>query len=180
FGNYSFEVRALIGNEPSENLETYYFTINRPWYLSNLAIILYTLLLVILGFVTHKTYKRYYSKKMKHEQLENEQTIMKIKNEKLNQEIESKNRELAISTMSIIKKNEVLNSIKKELRKDKPSEENRSALKLIDKNLNTTKDWQFFEQAFNNADKDFLDKIKQAHPDLTPNDLRFCAYLRLN
>lgn len=180
FGNYSFEVRALIGNEPSENLETYYFTINRPWYLSNLAIILYTLLLVFLGFVTHKTYKRYYSKKMKHEQLENEQTIMKIKNEKLNQEIESKNRELAISTMSIIKKNEVLNSIKKELRKDKPSEENRSALKLIDKNLNTTKDWQFFEQAFNNADKDFLDKIKQAHPDLTPNDLRFCAYLRLN
>lgn len=180
FGNYSFEVRALIGYEPSENLETYYFTINRPWYLSNLAIILYTLLLVFLGFVTHKTYKRYYSKKMKHEQLENEQTIMKIKNEKLNQEIESKNRELAISTMSIIKKNEVLNSIKKELRKDKPSEENRSALKLIDKNLNTTKDWQFFEQAFNNADKDFLDKIKQAHPDLTPNDLRFCAYLRLN
>ncbi len=180
FGDYSFEVRALIGNEPSENLESYSFTINRPWYLSNLAIILYTLLLVFLGFVTHKTYKRYYSKKMKHEQLENEQTIMKIKNEKLNQEIESKNRELAISTMSIIKKNEVLNSIKKELRKGKPTEENRSALKLIDKNLNNTKDWQFFEQAFNNADKDFLDKIKQAHPDLTPNDLRFCAYLRLN
>jgi DNA-binding CsgD family transcriptional regulator len=25
-----------------------------------------------------------------------------------------------------------------------------------------------------------LDKIKKAHPNLTHNDLRFCAYLRLN
>ncbi|MBJ7880827.1 triple tyrosine motif-containing protein [Gelidibacter salicanalis] len=180
FGAYRFEVRAVIGNDPSQNLESYSFTINRPWYLSNLALIFYTLLFLFLGVVTHKTYKRYYSKKMKHEQLENEQTIMKIKNEKLNQDIDSKNRELAISTMSIIKKNEVLNSIKKELRKSKATSEISSAVELIDKNLNNTKDWKFFEQAFNNADKDFLEKIKQAHPNLTPNDLRFCAYLRLN
>ncbi|TDU39555.1 regulatory LuxR family protein [Gelidibacter sediminis] len=180
YGNYTFEVRALIGNEPSQNLESYSFTINRPWYLSNMAVVFYVLILVFLGVITHKTYKRYYHKKMKHEQLENEQTIMKIKNEKLNQDIESKNRELAISTMSIIKKNEVLNSIKKELKKSRATSEISSAVELIDKNLNTTKDWQFFEQAFNNADKDFLDKLKQAHPNLTPNDLRFCAYLRLN
>ena len=46
--------------------------------------------------------------------------------------------------------------------------------------MNNSKDWSLFEQAFNNADKDFLEKIKTSHPDLTPNDLRFCAYLRLN
>ena len=46
--------------------------------------------------------------------------------------------------------------------------------------MNDENDWSFFETAFNNADKDFLDKIKKAHSDLTPNDLRFCAYLRLN
>ncbi|MCB0450530.1 MAG: two component regulator three y domain-containing protein, partial [Confluentibacter sp.] len=97
----------------------------------------------------------------------------------LNQDVENKNRELAISTMSIIKKNEVLNSIKKELKKNKNTSNN-AALNLIDSNLNDAKDWSFFEQAFNNADKDFLDKIKLIHPDLTPNDLRFCAYLRLN
>jgi len=37
-----------------------------------------------------------------------------------------------------------------------------------------------FEEAFNNADKDFLKKIKSSHPALTSNDLRLCAYLRLN
>lgn len=180
YGNYTLEVRALIGDQQSTNTEIYNFKIQRPWYLSNVAIGIYALFAITFGFITHKAYKRYYSKKMEHEQLENEQTIMQIKNEKLNQDIESKNRELAISTMSIIKKNEVLNSIKKELRKNKPSEESRSAMNLIDKNINNTKDWQFFEQAFNNADKEFLEKIKKAHPELTPNDLRFCAYLRLN
>ena len=51
---------------------------------------------------------------------------------------------------------------------------------LIEKNLNSTKDWDFFKEAFNNADKDFLKRAKKLHPDLTHNNLKFCAYLRLN
>ena len=46
--------------------------------------------------------------------------------------------------------------------------------------LQVKKDWEFFKEAFNNADKDFLKKIKELHPKLTPNDLKLCAYLRLN
>ena len=70
--------------------------------------------------------------------------------------------------------------IKKEIKKSVNLEEVNNAIDLIDTNLNNNKDWKFFKQAFNNADKDFLDKIKAAHPELTPNDLKFCAYLRLN
>ncbi|MFC4723208.1 triple tyrosine motif-containing protein [Geojedonia litorea] len=179
FGNYTLNVRAKVGNDLSKNNISYTFIVRRPWYLSDTALIVYSILFLLIILITHKTYKRYYNNKFKHEKMESEQAIMQIKNEKLNQDIDSKNRELAISTMSIIKKNEVLNSIKKELKKTKLSD-NKSAIKLIDDNLNDAKDWSFFEQAFNNADKDFLDKIKIAHPDLTPNDLRFCAYLRLN
>jgi AraC family transcriptional regulator, chitin signaling transcriptional activator len=179
FGNYNLNVRAKIGNQLSDNFLSYEFKINRPWFLSNTAILLYIISILAFSLMMHKIYKKYYKKLHAHKQLESEQLIISIKNEKLNQDIESKNRELAISTMSIIKKNEVLNSIKKELKKTKNTNSN-PALKLIDNNLNDTKDWSFFEKAFNNADKDFLDKIKQSHPDLTPNDLRFCAYLRLN
>ena len=53
-------------------------------------------------------------------------------------------------------------------------------INTIDRNLNNQDDWMFFEQAFNNADKDFLRKVKKTHPELTNNDLRLCAYLRLN
>ena len=179
FGEYDLSVRAKIGDKLSSNVISYQFRINRPWFLSNTALLLY--LVSILGFslLTHRSYKKYYKKLHAHKQLENEQMITNIKNEKLNQDIESKNRELAISTMSIIKKNEVLNSIQKELKKDRRTDNN-AALKLIDTNLHDTKDWSFFEKAFNNADKDFLEKVKQSHPDLSPNDLRCCAYLRLN
>ena len=53
-------------------------------------------------------------------------------------------------------------------------------IEIIDKNLNNTDDWKLFSEAFNNADKGFIKKVKSIHPDLTPNDLRLCAYLRLN
>ena len=179
FGNYTFKARAKIGNYISKNTAAYSFTVNRPWYFTNTAILIYLLLFLIIVFATHKAYKYHYIKKFEKEQLESEQLIMKIKNEQLNQDIESKNRELAISTMSIIKKNKVLNKIKKEIKSSKTAD-NTVAIKLIDNNLNDNKDWSFFEKAFNNADKDFLNKIKKQHLDLTPNDLRFCAYLRLN
>ena len=52
--------------------------------------------------------------------------------------------------------------------------------RLLTRNLNNTDDWNLFEEAFNNADKDFLKKVKTLHPSLTSNDLRLCAYLRLN
>ena len=42
---------------------------------------------------------------------------MSIENEKLNQKIDGKNRELAISTMSMIKKNQFLSKIKNDLNK---------------------------------------------------------------
>jgi Y_Y_Y domain. len=173
FGSYTFKVRAKVGNTPSNNLISYDFEVKRPWYISNLALIVYFLLFILIGFITHKAYKRYYLKKFARKQMLNEQTIMQMKNEKLNQDIENKNRELAISTMSIIKKNRVLNKIKKELKK-KSNADNKIAIQLIDGNLNDADDWSFFEQAFNNADKDFMDKIKKAHPNLRQMTFVLC------
>jgi DNA-binding CsgD family transcriptional regulator len=112
--------------------------------------------------------------------LENQQQLMKFNNDKLRLDIENKNRELGISTMSLIKKNEFLNNIKSELKNADGGSNLKQVIKIIDRNLNNTDDWHLFEQAFNNADKDFLKKIKAEHPSLTSNDLRLCAYLRLN
>ncbi len=180
FGDYNLEIRAKVGNQRTKNTVNYPFTISRPWYISNLAIIVYLIMLSVIGLLVHKAYKFYYERIIRHEHLKNERQIVQVKNEKLNQDIEGKNRELAISTMSIIKKNEMLRKIKKELKKAKNKSDIGSAVELIDNNLNNTKDWKFFKEAFNNADKDFMDKIKAKHPELTPNDLKFCAYLRLN
>ncbi|MCF6213586.1 MAG: LuxR family transcriptional regulator [Flavobacteriaceae bacterium] len=189
--DYKFEVRAKIGNHLSGNIATYRFTIDKPWFWSNLALSLYILGLLIGGYFIHRSYKNYYDKihrsvleeNKRHAhliQLQNEKEIVALKNNQLRNDIESKNRELATSTMSLIKKNELLSNLKNELLKISYQTEVKDVIKIIDNNLNNNKDWAFFQEAFNNVDKNFLKKIKKLHPDLTPNDLRFCAYLRLN
>ncbi len=191
FGNYTFKVRARVGNKISNNVASYSFYIERPWFLSNTMIITYVALVLLFSLFMHNIYKRYYRnqrekmmektlRELELKELENKQQLMRFNNEKLRQDIENKNRELGISTMSLIKKNEFLNSIKKELQNSPDSKSLKSVIKIIDRNLNNSDDWHLFEEAFNNADKDFLKKIKSEHPSLTSNDLRLCAYLRLN
>ncbi|WP_034058048.1 helix-turn-helix and ligand-binding sensor domain-containing protein [Lacinutrix jangbogonensis] len=191
YGDYSFNVKARVGGVITKNVAWYSFTIQKPWYLSNLMLVLYIIIFISLSFLTHTFYKRYYKKQreaiflktnreLELKELENKQQLMSFNNEKLKQDIEGKNRELAISTMSLIKKNEFLNTIKIELNNKDASTNIKSVIKIIDKNINNTDDWKFFQEAFNNADKDFLKKLKTEHSALTPNDLKLCAYLRLN
>ena len=189
-GDYVFKVKAFIDNKPSLNVATYRFEINRPWYLLNTFIVIYIVLFVFIFYCIHVVTKRYYrkqrhkllvdaQKELELKELENSQKIIKLNNDKLRLDIENKNRELATSTMSMIKKNEFLNAIKSELVSGGKNNLDK-VVKIIDKNLNNTDDWKLFQEAFNNADKKFLKKIKNNHPELTPNDLRLCAYLRLN
>ena len=191
YGEYRFIVKGKIGVTETVNSADFSFKIKRPWFFSNFAILFYVIMLALLWIVIHNSYKIYYNKQQlkvlkKSEEdialrdLESSQKLMKLNNEKLKLDIESKNRELAISTMSLIKKNEFLNDIKNELKDKEGVQDLKKVIKIIDKNLNNTDDWKLFEEAFNNADKDFLKHIKSLHPNLTPNDLRLCAYLRLN
>lgn len=193
-GDYTFKVRAKIGNAITENTEKYTFTILKPWFLTNFALIIYAILFLILAFFINRAYSNYY--KEQHEkiieennrlleikELENEQELMRLKNLQLEQDYETKNKELAASTMTLIKKNELLTMIKDDLKNSADSvgsKSLKSVISTINKNINEEDSWSTFVDAFNNADKDFLKKIKKLHPALTPNDLRLSAYLRLN
>jgi len=191
-GNYVFKVRAKTGSSISANTAEYAFAILKPWYATTMALIIYFVLAVIAAYLINRAYKNYYHRQkeklieennrlLEIKELENEQELMKIKNEQLQQEFENKNRELAASTMNLIKKNELLAMIKDDLKKGESGDRNiKSVITTINKNINEDDTWDMFKEAFNNADKDFLKKIKKAHPLLTPNDLRLCAYLRLN
>ena len=192
-GKYTFSVRGKIGNQLTKNTAVYNFEILPPWYFSSYALACYAFLLILLAFFINQQYKRYYQRKQKRvlaqteekyrlEQLEKEQELVKLRNEKLQQDVSSKNRELAASTMNIIKKNEFLIEIRDQL-KNLNGNSDKDIKKLItniNKDINEEDNWNLFKDAFNNADKDFLKKVKDLHPNLTPNDLRLCAYLRLN
>ena len=190
-GSYQFKIRAKTGGLYSDNIESFSFTVETPWYFSNFMIANYFLVFAILFFFLNRSYEKYYQEKeekmmrinkskLELIEFEKKQALMAVENTKLQTDIESKNRELAVSTMSMIKKNQFLSKIKLYLKNTDSPNKILSVIKMIDKNLNNNDDWKFFEEAFNNADKDFLKKVKFTHPTLTNNDLRLCAYLRLN
>ncbi len=191
YGDFQFEVRAKVGNTITANIAKYNFSVKRPWYLSIAALMIYTLGISAIFFMVHKMYKWYYTKKqrtllelekkkLKRKKLKTEKELIQVKNDMLQGEIDAKNRELAISTMSIIKKNQFLSAIKEQLNNEEKSSHIKSIIRTIDRNIENEDDWKFFEEAFNNADKDFLHTLQDKHKELTPNDLRLCAYLRLN
>ena len=82
--------------------------------------------------------------------------------------------------MNMINKNKTLNSIKSSLLKAEKVEDINTIIRFVDKTMENEEDWNFFEEAFNHADKDFFKKVKDRHPNLTANDLKLCVYLRLN
>lgn len=62
-GNYVFKVRAKYANTNLDDTVEYAFTILKPWYGTNLAIIVYFILGLILIKIMHEQYKSYYHRK---------------------------------------------------------------------------------------------------------------------
>jgi len=192
-GEYTFKVKAKVANETPENIAIYNFKISKPWYLTIYAILFYLILAYGLAYFIHKAYRNYYHKQreklieennrlLEIKELENEQELMKLRNEQLIHDVDTKNRELAVSTMSLIKKNELLELIKEDLKKtaENKNKDIMPVITMINRNIKEENSWDIFKEAYDSLDKDFLKKMKTAHPSLTPSDLKLCAYLRLN
>ncbi len=190
-GIYEFQVRSKLDSASSAGNASIKFEILKPFYFTTAAIIFYVLALFAIGYGIHFTYKWYYKRQKnraiaRHQKelevmsLQTENELIQMRNEKLKTENEFRSKELAVATMSTIRKNELLNEVQAIAQKLPDSAPARELRKMVKKNLTSKKDWISFEEAFNNADKDFFKKIKAKHPSLTPGDLRLCVYLRLN
>ena len=186
-GIYTFRVKAVDswGNESREY--SYSFEILPAWYVSSTAILVYIMLLIAILLLFRRWGIRMTKRREKEQHEKREQEMIRLRNEKLRDEVEHKSRELANSTMSIIKKNEFLMDLKEIILKHKtdlgsryPDKYFNYLNKKIDENISNQDDWQVFETNFERAHDQFFTKIKSDYPDLTPGDLRLCAYLRMN
>lgn len=191
FGTYNLSVRAMLNDVVSEKTFNIPFNINRPYYFSNIALLVYFIFMIGIFLAINNRYTHYYrreqeklikenKRKIDMMQFKQNEEIMRIKNEQLEDNIDKKNKELAISTMAFIKKNQFMNSLLIDLEPAATNPTVSRVLRTIKRSLKNDDDWEFFEQAFDNADKDFLKRLKQQHEALTNHDLKLCAYLRLN
>lgn len=104
---------------------------------------------------------------------------------RLQAEIEAKNKELTLLSLQVVTKNELLTDISETTSKlykaNLMNEISYNNLKkIIKENLNVEKDWGQFKSMFEKVNQDFFIKIKQIGPELSENELRLCAYLRIN
>jgi len=109
-----------------------------------------------------------------------------LEKQKISDELNFKNKELTINLMALMKKNELLTDISQKLikiEKEVPKDELYFAINNLNKELKQTSDekiWKEFALRFNQTNSDFYEKLLKKYPDLTQNELRLCAYLRLN
>lgn len=197
-GSYTFSVRSIGPNGELTNPDSFAFTIREPWYASTGAYILYLVLLLSFAlmirlYISRKKWKAIGKELEKEQQkiisdrekAENE--IIKLNNEKLQEKIEHKTAQLTSNTMAMMRKNNLLNSIKDELHKQKeelgdklPDKYYNELVELIEDGIEEDHEWEIFEQLYNEAHGDFFKRLKETYPQLTPSDLRLCAYLRMN
>jgi DNA-binding CsgD family transcriptional regulator/ligand-binding sensor domain-containing protein len=186
-GTYEFMVKAVDpwGNESQQCIVK--LEVLPPFYMSSIAKAGYFIMALVVFFGLQAwAIKR--TKKNERLQLEKrEQELIRLRNEKLSNEIGHKSKELANLTMAIIKKNEFLMNLKEifaiqkeQLGSRYPDKYFNHVTDKIDDNISNTDDWNLFETNFERAHEQFLQKLKGQFPGLTPKDLRLCAFLRMN
>jgi tetratricopeptide (TPR) repeat protein len=101
-------------------------------------------------------------------------------------ELDFKNKEMVINVMSLMKKNEMLADLSEKLitiEKETSSSESKDAIKKVAIELQKSQEeeiWKEFSIRFKEVHGAFYNKLLQKFPTLSPNELKLCAFLRLN
>ena len=110
-----------------------------------------------------------------------ERQINKLQKEKFSSELKYKNRQLASSTLHLIRKNEVLGILKKKVTAlELDEEETLEILDFINRNLDMDAEWKKFKMEFNETYPGFFDRLNSAYPGLSDTHLKICTFLRIN
>jgi tetratricopeptide (TPR) repeat protein len=128
--------------------------------------------------------------KLKRHQLTAEKDRLKSKsleleNEKLNLELEYKNKELTTNVIYLAKTNEFISEVAEKLLKRRIyfSKENQKLIDELIRDLQNFSDkntWKEFELRFQEVHTEFYNKLLERFPDLSANEKKLCAFLRLN
>ena len=187
------------------DISTFSFIVEPPLFRSKIAYVIYFILFILFVFFNFVFVKRRFKKaqekeNQRHEKelleqkaafreqsLLAERVIINLRNETLQGQVVHKNKELANTTQHLIHKNKILNLIKhqlvdvnRQMTEESKKNEIEQVIKRINKDLKNEKFQDVFDSYFDDVHQDFVKRLKKKHNDLTPKDLRLCAYLKMN
>lgn len=93
---------------------------------------------------------------------------------------------MVLNVMSLMKKNEMLADLSEKLihiEEESTSVESKDTIKKVARELQKSQEdeiWKEFSHRFKEVHGEFYDTLLQKFPTLTPNELKICAFLRLN
>lgn len=204
-GNYVMKLKVLNGyGIPSEETNLS-FSVSPPWYRHFLAYLFYVVCIGALAYYVrirmqakirkNKYYqtieqRRIYlekESKIRQEQFDLEKEIERLQNEKLKVKILAKDKELVTNSLQIAKKNKILNNIiqkLKDINVESFDESAKSQLtklnKSIVKEVNSDHSWKDLEKHIKNVHYDFLKRLKELCPTISPRELDLSTYLLMN
>jgi len=153
----------------------------RLWYGISLAVVL---LLMVLWLV-YKKQRALKQSRLEKYALELSAEQLKLRNDLLEAEVELKDKQLTTEVMYRIQNNELVKEMVQKLMKIQlmSAKESKEAIHTVVRGLENTleeKAWEDFELRFQQVHPGFYEKLQEAYPDLSLNDRRMCAFLKLN
>lgn len=127
--------------------------------------------------------------KEKNENLLLEKHVKEIENEALleqetlKNEIEQKNRKLSAKALYLSGRNEMIEEIVNSLSEIPDVSQNiklKNRIKSLKEHLKTDSEWDNFIVHFEEVNQGLLSTLKEKHPDLSSNDIRFICYVYMN
>lgn len=183
-GVYRFEVQS----DQSEDIAAITLRIMPRWYQTWYSRLLFMLVVMAAGAGVLYWHRMRLERRHRRLMLERERQLhqqrIQERNEQLQEDVLKKAKDLANSTMQLIRKNELLLEIKQRLsdlkRESKDGRHVQQLGRLIELEISSENDWAVFEENFNSVHEAFLRKMRLSFPELTPGDLRLAAYLKMN
>ena len=179
--NYKLDKQKTIYSENLKRQEAEKKRTKLIYYSIGSCLFLF-LILAILWIYLQKTKIKNIS--LLKEKLQLEHKNISLEKDFLKDELEFKNREITAKIMYLFKKNELINSIAERLveLKKKVMPENKKEIQEMIVEMRLKKDdeiWTEFETYFTKVNPDFYTKLNELCPNLTPNEKKLCAFLRL-
>ncbi|HPH83468.1 MAG TPA: hypothetical protein PL185_12900 [Flavobacteriales bacterium] len=109
---------------------------------------------------------------------EEEKKILKEK--QLQNELEFKESQISAMALQMLQKNELMTSLKEQLEKQGASTIENDLNRILNRSDYQDKEWSDFNIQFESLNKNFYTRLKEAYPEISPNDLKLCALIKLN
>lgn len=184
-GNYIFHawVEDGIGHAVAEI--SIPIVVKPSFFASWPAFLIYLLLASLLALIMVNYVRSVMKKQYRRLEAEKEKEIITLRNEQLEESVLLKSKELATYSLIESRRNQVLQRLKEELGRMRSGKnlsmaDYRLLLSIIEEGEFSENNWDKFYTNFDLIHQSFFRTLRQKHPDLTSNDLRICAYLRLN